>query len=231
MALSRPTYQRVTHTVSPLILHTEKYLLVAHLVPGYFAVAKSQPHWKSRWSRNQRVALWVTALGSTVAPDLDVIYNALFRGFFNHSTLWTHSLFPYLGLALLWGLIRRIGRWPYLQTMLGLMTLGGLSHLVLDVISHSTPLLYPLSLHMLGAPSARVLEGGLWAYLTDPIVLLEPFLITLALSHWIIWHRQATPQSKKIALIGLTIGLVVFTLAFLLLLPELQSFVGTHGAG
>jgi uncharacterized membrane protein len=164
-------------------------------------------------------------------PDLDVIYNALFRGFFNHSTLWTHSLFPYLGLLFVWWLLRRIGRWPYLQTMIGLLTLGGLSHLVLDVVSHSTPLLYPFSLQMFGAPSSRVLEGGLWAYLTDPIFLMEPFLITLAVGHWIAQHRKVTPKLKKIMLIGLVSGLAVFTLAFLLLLPILQYFATTQGTG
>lgn len=206
-------------------------MLVAHLVPGYFAAAKSQPYWKLEWSRKQQLALWIAAVGSTVIPDLDVIYNALFRGFFNHSTLWTHSLFPYLGLVCFWWLICSIGRWPYLRTMIGLIILGGLSHLVLDVLSHGTPLLYPFSLHMVGAPSSRVLEGGIWAYLTDPIFLMEPLLITLAVGHWIVEHRKTTPKLKKIMLIGLVSGLAAFTLTFLLLLPALQYFAATKGAG
>lgn len=205
-------------------------MLIAHLVPGYFAVVKSQPRWQAEWSRKQRVALWIMALASTVAPDLDVIYNALFRGFFNHSTLWTHSLFPYLGLASLWWLIRRIGGWPYLQTMIGLMTFGGLSHLALDVVSHSTPLLYPFSFRMFGIQSSHVLKGGVWAYLTDPIFLLEPFLISVAVGHWIIRHRKATPRLKKVALIALTTGFVAFTVGFLWLLPGLQHFAATQGA-
>lgn len=206
-------------------------MLVAHLVPGYFAAAKSQSNWKPEWSRTQRVALWIVALGSTAVPDLDVIYNALFRGFFNHSTLWTHSLFPYLDILFLWWLLRSIGRWPYLQTMTGMLTLGGLSHLVLDVVSHSTPLLYPFSLQMFGTQSLRVQDGGLWAYLTDPIFLMEPLLITLAIGHWIVQHCKATPKLKKIVLIGLVSGLAVFTFAFLLLLPILQDFAATPGAG
>lgn len=173
----------------------------------------------------------MTSLASTVAPDLDVIYNAVFRGFFNHSTLWTHSLFPYLGLAFLWWLIRRNGGRPYLQMLIGLMTLGGLSHLVLDVVSHSTPLLYPFSFQMFGIQSSHVLHGGVWAYLTDPIFLLEPFLITVAIAHWITHHHTATPQLKKVALMGLAGGCVIFTVAFLWLLPVLQPLAATHSAG
>jgi hypothetical protein len=45
-------------------------------------------------------------MGSTIAPDLDVIYNTLFRGFFNHSILWPHSLWPHLSLGLAWWTLR-----------------------------------------------------------------------------------------------------------------------------
>ena len=38
--------------------------------------------------------------------------------------------------------------------MIGLIAIGGISHLALDVVAHRTPLLYPVSLHMFGfAPS------------------------------------------------------------------------------
>ena len=181
-------------------------MLVAHLVPGYFAAAKSQPRWKPEWNVGQRALLWAAALGSTVVLDLDVIYNAAFRGFINHSTLWTHSLFVHLGVALGWWLLRRIGRWPYLQTLVGLIAVGGLSHLALDVIAHSTPLLYPVSLVMFGFPPKRVVEGGFWAYVTDPIFLLEPFLLTLATVHWTP-SRKPTRRVRELTLIVLTGGL------------------------
>lgn len=200
-------------------------MLVAHLVPGYFAAAKSQPHWKSNWNTRQRALLWIAALSSTVVPDLDVIYNALFRGFVNHSILWTHSLFVHLSVALGWWLLRRTGRWSYLQTLVGLVAVGGLSHLVLDVISHGTPLLYPISLTMFGFPPERVVEGGFWAYLTDPIFLLEPFLLILAAVHWTL-RRKPTPRIRTLTLIVLTSGFVLFAVAFLLLLPMLQSASG-----
>ncbi len=103
----------------------------------YFAVMASQPHWRAGWSKEQRVMLWVVAFCSTFAPDLDVIYNWLFRGFFNHSVLWTHSIFLHLGICLCWWLLRRSGRWPYVQVLLGLAAIGGLSHLALDVVSHA----------------------------------------------------------------------------------------------
>ena len=151
-------------------------MLIAHLAPGYFAVVKSQPSWNPGWNKNQRFLLWAVALGSTVAPDIDVIYNTFFQGFINHSTLWTHSLIPYLGIGLVWLILRDVKRWPFLQTLVGLIAVGGLSHLVLDVIAHGTPLVYPYSLIMIGLPPTRVVEGGIWAYLTDPIFIFEPLV-------------------------------------------------------
>ncbi|MCD4686698.1 MAG: hypothetical protein K8S97_12250, partial [Anaerolineae bacterium] len=67
-------------------------MLAAHLAPGYAAVVVTRPGWDVAWTRPQRALLWGIALGSTAAPDLDVIYNTLCRGFTNHSTLWTHSV-------------------------------------------------------------------------------------------------------------------------------------------
>ncbi|MDX1995802.1 MAG: metal-dependent hydrolase, partial [bacterium] len=131
-------------------------MLIAHLVPGYFAAIQTQPHWQPEWGKTRHALLWGAAFASTFVPDLDVIYNVLFRGFFNHSTLWTHSLFPHLGLAVLWWVLYRFRRFAYLRMLVGLAALGGLSHLLLDVISHGTPLFYPLSLVMVGAPSERV---------------------------------------------------------------------------
>ena len=199
-------------------------MLVAHLMPGYFVAVKSQPQWKPAWSKQQKAVLWIAALSSTVAPDLDVIYNALFRGFFNHSTLWTHSIFVYLGIGLCWLLLHRTGRWSYLQTVIGLGAAGGLSHLVLDVVSHGTPLLYPVSLYMFGAPSMRVLKGGVLGYISDPIFLAEPFLLALPVAHWIV-TRHPTRRVMKLALIGLVSGVAVFSAIFLLLLPTLQSII------
>lgn len=205
-------------------------MLVAHLVPGYFAAVHSRPRWMPNWSRLQIAGLWTAALVSTFAPDMDVIYNAVFRGFINHSTLWTHSLFAHAGIVACWWVLRRTGRRPYLQTLVGLIAIGGLSHLVLDVLSHGTPLLYPLSLRMFGTPSTRVLEGGFWAYVTDPSFLVEPLLVALAVAHWCMGRKWA-PPIKKIALFGLAGGLVVFAVAFLLLLPMLQGRVSIPGAG
>lgn len=169
-------------------------MLIAHLVPGYFAASLTSADWPTSWSHNQRRVLWITAFGSTVAPDIDVIYNILVRGFANHSVLWTHSLFPYVGLGLVWVLLRRIPRWPFLCMLVELATLGGFSHLLLDVIVHGTPLLYPFSLTMVGWPPQQVIEGGVWGYVTHPIFLLEPLLIGFALLHWL-WQRSRLNHS------------------------------------
>ncbi|MBX3051836.1 MAG: hypothetical protein KF753_10205 [Caldilineaceae bacterium] len=197
-------------------------MLVAHLVPGYFAGAKTAARQKAAWSPSQRLGIWAVALGSTVAPDSDVLYNALFRGFFNHTWLWTHSLFPYLGMGMGWLLLRLSGRWPRLQTLVGLASLGGLSHLALDVIAHSTPIFYPLSSVMVGAPSARVLAGGVVGYLTDPIFLCEPLLIALAAAHWVA-TRDFRPQTQRMWLLGIGGGTFLLVALFLLLLPFVQQ--------
>jgi membrane-bound metal-dependent hydrolase YbcI (DUF457 family) len=179
---------------------------------------------RPEWGGWERTGLWVIALISTVAPDLDVIRNALFRGFFNHSTLWTHSLIVHGGILAVWWVLKRAGRWPYLQALVWLVAIGGLSHLLLDMIAHSTPLLYPFSMVMFGIPPTRVVEGGIRAYLTDPIFLLEPCLLTLAGAHWLC--TQPSRQMVRTAgLIMLCTGLTIFIIAFLWFLPALQKTV------
>jgi hypothetical protein len=129
-----------------------------------------------------------------------------------------------LGFGLLWLTLHNLKRWPYLETAVGLMTFGGLSHLLLDVVVHGTPLLYPVSMMMFGIAPARVVEGGFWAYVTDPIFLLEPLLIGVAIMHWV--HLQNIgPQFKRLMLATTISGLVLFMVAFVLLLPNLQNAV------
>jgi hypothetical protein len=198
-------------------------MLVAHLVPGYFSAVWSRQYWNSEWSETQRVGLWLAALGSTVAPDVDVMFNVVFRGFFGHSTLWTHSIFVHGAIGLCWYALHIAGRWPYIQTLVGLVAIGGLSHLLLDVIAHSTPLFYPLSLYMAGVASAHVLERGLWGYLTDPVVLLEPLLLGLVYARWVCVHGEMTIQRKITLMAGLLGGVAFAALCFLFLLPTLQG--------
>jgi membrane-bound metal-dependent hydrolase YbcI (DUF457 family) len=165
-------------------------------------------------------------LGSTVAPDLDVMRNVLLHRFFNHSVLWTHSIFLYLGLGLVWLVLYILKRWPYLKAAVGLMTVGGFSHLALDVVAHGTPLLYPFSMMMFGIAPARVVEGGFWAYVTDPIFLLELLLIGVAIMHWV-RCQNIEPQFERLILATTISGLVLFAMAFALLLPNLQSAVAS----
>ncbi len=172
-------------------------MLFAHVVPGYFAASVSKPYWREEWGRMQRYTLWTVAIVSTVAPDSDVIYNALVRGFVNHSVLWTHSIFPYLGLALIWYMLYRLGRWPFLQMSVGLAAIGGASHLLLDVIVHGTPLLYPLSMRMFGWPPRQIVEGGVRGYVTHPLFLLEPLLFAVAILRWRWQNTERVPVSSS----------------------------------
>ncbi len=200
-------------------------MLLAHLAPGYFAAAHARPGWEPDWGRAKRSLLWTVALGSTIAPDLDVIYSVLFRGVFHHTTLWTHSVFVYIPVGVIWWALARMGRHPYLRALIGLIAVGGASHLLLDVASHGTPLLYPFTLTMFGWPPARVLAGGLRAYVTDPIFLAEPALLALAAAHWVV-ASQPAPWVRRLVLWGLGCGLGAFTAAFLVALPRLQQWAG-----
>lgn len=155
-------------------------MLLAHIVPGYFAARLTHSLWDEGWTKQQRTGLWIAAITSTIAPDADVVYNSLFRGFTNHSVLWTHSLFPHFVIAILWLIMPNGKRWSYLRTLVMLVAIGGVSHLVLDVIVHGTPLVYPFSSYMVGWPPQQVIDGGLWGYLTHPIFLLEPLLLSAA---------------------------------------------------
>jgi membrane-bound metal-dependent hydrolase YbcI (DUF457 family) len=199
-------------------------MLAAHLVPGYIVTAQTQKDWSPKWGKTQRALLWVVGLGSTFAPDLDVLYNALFRGFFNHSTLWTHSVFVYLGFGLVWLVLYSLNCWRYMKTAVGLIAVGGLSHLLLDAVAHGTPLLYPVSMVYVSIAPERVVEGGVWAYLTDPIFILEPFLFGVAFLHWI--RRREIPPTRKTRISWWVVsGLMVFAVVFALALPRLQKVV------
>ena len=83
-------------------------------------------------------------------------------------------------------------------------------------------------MHVFVAPFAiRVLEGGFWAYITDPIFIAEPFLFTLALADWIT-QRKIKPQLKSALLIGLVSAFGVFTIAFLFFVPTWQNIVAQY---
>lgn len=197
-------------------------MLIAHLVPGYFIGVNAQKNWGDSWTSTQRRILWTVAFAGTFLADTDVIVNILFHGIFNHSTLLTHSLFPVLMFTLLSAICKYILRIPYISTALSLLALSWLSHLFLDALVHKTPLLYPLSSAMIGYAPPRVYAGGFWYYLTDPIFLLEPLLIMIAIGHWL-YHRIDTIKTRRLMLSGLVGCYLIFATGFLFALPYLQS--------
>lgn len=169
-------------------------MLFAHAVPGYLIAIASEPHWGTEWTPVQRRVLWATALASTVLPDADVVYNAVFRGFMNHSILYTHSIFPYGLLAIISIGLYAAQKGKFLQILLMLIALGGLSHLTLDVIAHNTPLFYPLSNTMIGNAPAQITNGGIFDYVRHPLFLLEPVLIMLGIYFW--RHHHVSARTK-----------------------------------
>jgi len=201
-------------------------MLFAHVVPAYFAATVSQRRWPAEWTRAQRLVIWGAAFGSVAAPDVDIVTNVLAGRYINHSynLLWTHSLFTHLGVALLWFVLWRLGRRPYLRTLIGLVAIGGLSHLLLDAIAHGTPLFNPFTLALVGFPPARIVAGGFWAYVTDPLFLLEPYLLALAGVHWLA-HNCPAPRLRRLALLAVAGVLESWTIAFVWMLPGLQQML------
>jgi hypothetical protein len=89
---------------------------------------------------------------------------------------------------------------------------------------HRTPLFYPLNDMMIGFASERVYAGGFFYYVTDPIFLFEPFLFLLAAYHWI-FTRTENGRHRHFWLGGVSAFFVLGSLAFLLMLPRLQSLL------
>lgn len=151
----------------------------AHLTPGYFAARAIIS--QGQWTPVQRTLLWSGAMISTFAPDLDVIYNAAVHGVAQHLFLWTHSLVLHGSLALIWLCLWVSGFPRFMTTLIGLSAIGGLSHLLLDMIVHNTPVLYPFSQTMYGLAPDMVAQGGIYEYVTHPIFWLEPLLLGVML--------------------------------------------------
>lgn len=198
-------------------------MLFAHLVPGYFAAELSQPYWNPQWGVGHRVVLWGVAFGSSVLPDSDVVYNVAFRGFINHSTLWTHSVFVYGIFAILGLGLYLAHRWQFLQFILGLTALGGFAHILLDVVSHGTPSFYPVSMMFVTLAPRRVMVGGFWAYITDPIFLLEPLLISFTLVY-IVWHLRISRVLRIFGVGVITTAWLALSIIFIVSIPALQTY-------
>jgi uncharacterized membrane protein len=75
-------------------------------------------------------------------------------------------------------------------------------------------------------PPARVVEGGIWAYLTGPIFLLEPLALTLLFCHWIN-NQNLTPRVRTVALALIVVSFIFFAIAFLWFLPDMQEAVAS----
>ena len=190
-------------------------MLFAHVAPGYCTVEISKKNWNPVWGISRRRLLWIAAIGSTIAPDADVIYNALFRGYVNHGTLYTHSLFVHGSIALVLAILYLSGHWHYLRTLIGLIAISGLSHLLLDVIAHDTPLFYPLSAQMIGIAPRSITEGGILEYVTNPLFLLEPLLLMPVAVHWIS-RREWSGRTRQRIIAGIVGIWAGFTFAFLM---------------
>jgi membrane-bound metal-dependent hydrolase YbcI (DUF457 family) len=139
--------------------------------------------------------------------------------------LYTHSLFVHLVPAVV-ALLCWFFRWKYPAVLCGVIAVGGLSHLLLDVIAHNTPLFYPLSRQMIGSAPPAIAIGGTSNYLAHPLFLLEPFLLMLVAVHWV-YSRDWPPQQRAWILALVIGGWLLFTLSFWLMQPIMPRIV--HG--
>ncbi len=130
-----------------------------------------------------RACLWSASFLGCVFPDADVIASLLFRGTFGHQVLWTHSIFGPLAVLLAGLLFTKYIRTSWIGTALNLFAAGWLSHIILDLLVHGTPLFYPLSMTGFELAPKSIVEGGLKAYLKHPLFLLEPLLIAGTFVH------------------------------------------------
>ena len=159
-------------------------MLIAHIVPGYFAAVRSQKRRRSDWTGLKRAALWAAAISGTVFPDADVIGNLLFNRAFGHHVLWTHAIWAPVALLILCRLVLRSPRYLWANSAFNLFAVGWLSHIGLDLLVHGTPLFYPLSMIGFELAPSSIVEGGLWTYLSHPLFLLEPLMLIAAVLHW-----------------------------------------------
>lgn len=93
------------------------------------------------------------------------------------------------------GLLCAVSKRRYLAWCLGLIAMGGFSHILLDAIAHNTPMFYPLSMHMVGIAPESVVEGGISAYIQHPLFMLEIVLWGTVLVHWAYQRRLSTQRS------------------------------------
>jgi hypothetical protein len=178
-------------------------MLVGHLAPvGPIAAAVAR-RWDSKWSPWTRTLPWVGAAAGCVFPDLDVISNVLLNGRLLHLYYLPHSVLPYLPLLFLgWLLVRSRRARPAGWTVVA-FSLGVLSHLALDVVSHGTVLFYPLWNGLVGWTFPWTGGHVLQAYFQSPNFWLEPGVLLAAALWWLrrcsyTWRRLRSSPLRRV---------------------------------
>ncbi len=173
-------------------------MIIGHLAPigPIAAAAERRCRRQLEQARWLRLVLWGAALGGSIFPDLDIIVNLLFRGAPHHLFYLPHSLLLYLPLLPLgWALTRWRHRswigWAILTFASGVFT-----HLLLDVISHGTVLLYPLWKGLVGWAYPPVNRLTLGIFVDYPNLFFEP-AVTLAGLAWWLWQIVRALRIEK----------------------------------
>ena len=156
-------------------------MLVGHLAPIGAIATAAQHRWPTHSPRWTRALPWLAAGLGAIFPDLDIIVNLLLTGRFYHLYYFPHSLFVYLPILILGILLLRAPRARWVGLTLLTLCAGVFSHLLLDVVSHGTPLFFPFYRGLIGWTFPGTGEPLLVAYARSPNVWLEVVTIIVGL--------------------------------------------------
>lgn len=163
-------------------------MIFAHPFSDIVITKALEPIWRKKGiTKVQETLIWVTGIGSTIFPDIDLAYAYLFG--INHRFLITHTFVPYfiaaiIVLLLSFALSSKLKRTmrdylkPEFIRMLILIGLVGVAmHLITDMLGAPVKLFYPISNNIysvfeinsfLNLPSLH----AMFQYYTTPVFLV-----------------------------------------------------------
>ncbi|MBN1915535.1 metal-dependent hydrolase [Candidatus Dojkabacteria bacterium] len=161
-------------------------MIFAHPFSNIVVTRVLKPLWKRGLSKKQEVAVWATAIVSTVFPDVDLVY-ALVTGE-NHRFLITHTFVPYAIFAVLVIVLSYIFAKKlketrkdflepaFIRLLVPMMLIGVAIHLATDTLGAPVRLLYPFSnKEFMLIPINSFLNGSnlpkILQYYTTPFIL------------------------------------------------------------
>jgi membrane-bound metal-dependent hydrolase YbcI (DUF457 family) len=125
-------------------------------------------------SEKQLVLLYFVGISAAILPDLDIILLFIDKTL-QHRTLLSHSIIPYMMVALIVWIISVLRNDRFLEKLALAAFVGVTSHFVLDVLVGGVVLLAPLNSKFIGFPLNFPTKPALWAqaYIASKYMLFE----------------------------------------------------------